>query len=90
MSEPSGWTGWWLERGYLLNPCRDHCPHEDEDHAHLKTPDGDDVMLWADGTWSGYDLSQPARLIYPQATASRATRRPRGAAPPPAARRART
>ena len=57
-------------KGYSLNPCRDHCPDKAVEHAHLKTPDGDDMIVWADGRWSGWDLTQPARLIYPSAPAA--------------------
>ena len=52
-------------KGYTLNRCREHCPDKADEHAHLRTPDGDDMIVWADGRWSGYDLTQPARLIYP-------------------------
>ena len=51
--------------GYVLNPCRDHCPDRGEEHEHLKTPHKEDMIVWADGRWSSYDLTQPARLIYP-------------------------
>jgi len=54
-----------LAKGYTRNPCRDHCQDKGAEHAHLKDPDGDDMIVWADGRWSGYDLTQPARLIYP-------------------------
>lgn len=57
-------------KGYSLNPCRDECPYEDE-HAHLKDPGGFDMLAWADGRWSGYDLTQPARVIYPAAKGMR-------------------
>lgn len=56
-------------KGYRLNPCRDCCTDLDE-HAHLRTPGGnhyDDFITWADGRYCGYDLTQPARLIYPAA-----------------------
>ena len=59
-----------VTKGYALNPCRDHCPDRAEEHAHLKTPGGDDIIVWADGRWSGWDLTQPARLIYPSAPAA--------------------
>jgi hypothetical protein len=58
------------DKGYSLNPCRDHCPDKADEHAHLRTPDGDDMIVWADGRWSGYDLTQPARCIYPAAPAA--------------------
>lgn len=54
------------DKGYGLNSCPLGC-QDDSSHAHLRTPDGEDVILWADGRWSGYDLTQPARLIYPAA-----------------------
>lgn len=66
-----------LSRGYTLNPCRDNCP-EDGEHAHLHSPPGGDGIVWADGRVSEWDLTQPARLIYP--TYSAAARR--HAAPP--------
>lgn len=59
-------------KGYTRNPCRAHCPYPDE-HAHLRTPGGnhyDDFITWADGRYLGYDLTQPARLIYPGAPGS--------------------
>jgi len=53
-------------RGYVLNPCATTCPdHGDPGHAHLRAPDGEDVITWADGRISYYDLTLPARLIYP-------------------------
>jgi hypothetical protein len=58
------------DKGYSLNPCRDHCPDKADEHAHLRTPDGYDMIVWADGRWSGYDLTQPARCIYPAAPAA--------------------
>lgn len=67
MSTFAEFTASLLAKGYTTNPCREDCPdHASPDtHAHLRTPDGDDVMVWSDGTWSGYDLTQPARIIYP-------------------------
>jgi len=59
-----------INKGYTRNPCRDHCPYRDDEHAHLRTPGGndhDDFITWADGRYCGYDLTQPARLIYPAA-----------------------
>ncbi len=53
--------------GYTLNPCRDHCPDKADEHAHLRSPDGIDGIIWADGRVSEWDLTQPARLIYPGA-----------------------
>lgn len=53
------------ENGYGRNPCSAHCPDRGSKHAHLRTPDGQDFITWADGRYSGYDLTQPARLIYP-------------------------
>ena len=65
------------QRGYSLNPCAGHCPdHGGAEHAHLRNADGD-MIAWADGRWSPYDLTRPAHLIYPPA--ARAVRRkPRG------------
>ena len=53
--------------GYALNPCLDHCQGKGAEHAHLRSPDGNDGIVWADGTVSEWDLTQPARLIYPAA-----------------------
>lgn len=56
-------------KGYTRNPCREHCPYPEE-HAHLRTPGGnryDDFITFADDRYSGYDLTQPARFIYPAA-----------------------
>ena len=53
-----------IANGYVLNPHRENCPETDE-HEHLKTLDKDDIIVWADGRWSPYDLTQPCRLIYP-------------------------
>lgn len=61
-----GLVAYLRSRGYVLNPCATTCPdHGDPGHAHLRTPDGEDVIAWADGRISYYDLTQPARLIYP-------------------------
>ena len=55
-----------LGNGYSRNPCSESCPdHGDPGHAHVRTPDGEDMMAWVDGRVSDYDLTQPARLIYP-------------------------
>lgn len=55
-----------LGRGYTRNPCGAHCPdHGGAEHVHLRTPEGEDVMAWQDGRVSGFDLTQPARIIYP-------------------------
>lgn len=51
------------EKGYTRNPCSDHCPHRMDEHAHLRH-DGWDFITWADGRYSGYDLTLPARLVY--------------------------
>ena len=59
-----------LARGYTRNPCRDHCQDKGTEHEHLRTPDGDDMIVWADGRWIMFDLTQPARLIYPSAPRS--------------------
>ena len=53
--------------GYTLNPCRDHCQDKDAEHVHLHSPSGNDGIIWADGRVSEWDLTQPARLIYPAA-----------------------
>ena len=58
----AGFTAWMLAGGHTLNPCRD----EDEDeHIHVRSPDGYDGIIWADGRVSEFDLTQPARCIYP-------------------------
>ena len=49
--------------GFTLNPCPDCC--QDAEHAHLRSPNGNDGIIWADGRVSEWDLTQPARLIYP-------------------------
>jgi hypothetical protein len=56
-----------VSEGWTRNKCLDHCQDRGSEHAHLRTPDGDDVIFWADGRFSGYDLTQPARLTYPAA-----------------------
>lgn len=53
------------ERGYHRNECAAHCPDHGTGHAHLRYPDGGDFIVWPDGRHSGYDLTLPARLIYP-------------------------
>jgi hypothetical protein len=57
--------------GYTQNPCRDHCPDKGTEHAHLHSPDGYDGIIWADGRVSEFDLTQPARLIFPAAPQGR-------------------
>ena len=57
-----------LSKGYTRNPCRTTARTR-ERTRHLRTPDGDDMITWADGRVSYYDLTQPARLIYPQQAA---------------------
>jgi hypothetical protein len=53
------------DQGYSLNLCRDCCPDKGgAEHAHLRTPDKDDMIVWADGNWIMYDLTLPARSIY--------------------------
>lgn len=53
------------KKGYGFNSCPDHCPDRGEQHAHLSYPEnGGDFIVWADGRYSGYDLTPPARLIY--------------------------
>lgn len=54
-----------IEKGCTRNPCRDHCQDKGTEHEHLKHTDGHDGIIWADGRVSEYDLTQPARLIYP-------------------------
>ena len=62
----SGFVAWMLTtEGATQNPCRDHCQDKDSEHVHLKHRDGHDGIIWADGRVSEYDLTQPARLIYP-------------------------
>ncbi len=56
-----------LAKEYTRNPCRDHCQDKGSEHEHLRATDGCDLIVWADGRWSGFDLTQPARLIYPAA-----------------------
>ena len=53
-------------KGYNYNPCDPDACHDQEKHVHLRTPEGDDIIFWADGTWSPYDLTQPAKMIYPE------------------------
>lgn len=72
--------------GYTRNECPGTCQDRGSEHAHLRTPDGDDVVVWADGRYSGYDLTQPARLLYPAGRA----RAPRRAAVPASCYRAPT
>lgn len=59
-----GFIAWLLAKGYKRNPCLDHCQEVGE-HDHLRAPDGHDGIVWADGHVSEFDLTQPARLIYP-------------------------
>ena len=54
-----------LSEGFTRNPCRDNCPDKDDEHVHLRSPAGNDGIIWADGRVSEWDLTQPARLIYP-------------------------
>jgi hypothetical protein len=58
-------TGWMLTKGHTLNPCRDHCQDKGTEHAHFHSQDGYDGIIWADGRVSEWDLTQPARCIYP-------------------------
>lgn len=61
-----GFVDHMLGQGYSRNLCRESCQdHATADHAHLRTPDGEDMIAWADGRVSDYDLTLPARLIYP-------------------------
>jgi hypothetical protein len=66
-----------LRQGYTLNP--DHCPGKDGEHVHMHSPRGGDGIVWADGRFSEFDLTQPAQLIYP--TYSAAGRRIGGGPP---------
>ena len=52
-------------KGCTRNPCRDHCPDKADEHVHMRHQDGHDGIIWADGRVSEWDLTQPARLIYP-------------------------
>lgn len=75
-------------KSYRRNPCSDHCPYQGDEHAHLSYPDGGgDFITWADGRYSGYDLSLPATLVYAPVPVRNGPRgRPRAEAPglPPA------
>ena len=62
-----GFLAWLSGRGYTRNPCPDCCQDKGSEHAHLRHPDGGDGIIWADGHVSEWDLTQPARLIYPSA-----------------------
>lgn len=55
------------EQGWKLNPCRREACRDEDEHAHLKDPDGYDSIAWANGMQCAYDLTQPARCIYPAA-----------------------
>ena len=65
-----GFTEALRKHGWKLNPCRESCPYKADEHAHLKDPDRYDSIAWADGRECPYDLTQPARLIYPAAPGS--------------------
>jgi hypothetical protein len=54
-----------LSKGYTRNSCLPHCQDKGVPHEHLKAPDDHDGIVWADGRVSEFDLTQPARLIYP-------------------------
>jgi hypothetical protein len=73
-------TDWLTTRGYTFNPCPDGCQDKGTEHVHLRHPDGDDGIIWADGRVSEWDLTQPARLIYPAYGGGK--RRPPAAASP--------
>ena len=62
-----GFIAWMLSSGNTLNPCPDCCQDKGAEHAHLRGPEGNDGIVWADGRVSEWDLTQPARLIYPAA-----------------------
>ena len=53
-----------LEEGFTRNPHRENC-QETSEHAHLKSPSGNDGIIWENGEVSEFDLTQPAPLIYP-------------------------
>lgn len=59
-----GFISFMLGKGHTLNRCRDNCQDAGE-HVHLHSPDGSDGIIWAGGMVSEFDLTQPARLIYP-------------------------
>jgi hypothetical protein len=47
--------------GWERNPCNPACPgHGGGDHAHLRDPSGGDCVTWADGRWTGFDLTLPS------------------------------
>ena len=49
-----------LALGWDRNPCHPVCPdHGSEGHAHLQDPSGGDCVTWADGRWTGFDLTLP-------------------------------
>jgi hypothetical protein len=61
-----GFIAWMLNtEGSTLNPCPDCCQDKEAEHVHLRHRDGHDGIIWADGRVSEWDLTQPARLIYP-------------------------
>jgi hypothetical protein len=63
-----GFVTWMLTTEHATrNPCWDHCQDKGSEHAHLRHRDGHDGIIWADGRVSEWDLTQPARLIYPAA-----------------------
>ena len=62
-----GFVAWMLSNGNTRNPCPDHCQDKATEHVHLRSPEGHDGIVWADGHVSEFDLTQPARLIYPAA-----------------------
>ena len=65
MTDFAGFIGSLLAKGYARNPCRPDSCHDESEHVHLKAPEGNDMIAWADGTWFPHDLTQPARIIYP-------------------------
>ena len=61
-----GFVAWMLDtEGATQNSCPVHCQDKGSEHVHLRHRDGHDGIIWADGRVSEYDLTQPARLIYP-------------------------
>lgn len=59
-----GFISFMTARGHVINPCRDSC-HDPDEHVHLRSPEGSDGIIWADGRVSEWDLTQPAKHIYP-------------------------
>jgi hypothetical protein len=62
-----GFIAFMLAEGCTRNPCPDCCQDKGAEHVHMRHQDGHDGIIWADGRVSEWDLTQPARLIYPSA-----------------------